>query len=104
VHKGLPQLLARLDVEKRHGEKDYGEQQHHCVLHSDSPLLIRPGAETAVANGSIEKPDPTFPDRRLHPSWNYACGIQRSVAQIDQPRSILLLVCFEKRKDFLRNS
>jgi hypothetical protein len=54
VHKCLPQLLARLDVEKRHGEKDYGEQQHHCVLHSGSPLFIRHGAKTVDGNGSIE--------------------------------------------------
>jgi hypothetical protein len=26
---GLPQLLASLDVEKRHGEENYGEQQHY---------------------------------------------------------------------------
>ena len=36
----LPQLLARLDVEKRHGEENYGEQHHQCVLHSGSPLLL----------------------------------------------------------------
>src|ERR1017187_10477751 len=29
----LPQLLACLDVEKRHGEENYGEQYHHCILH-----------------------------------------------------------------------
>jgi hypothetical protein len=30
---GLPQLLARLDVEKRHGEEDDGEDQHQKILH-----------------------------------------------------------------------
>jgi hypothetical protein len=30
---GLPQLLAGLDVEKRQGEENYGEQQHDCILH-----------------------------------------------------------------------
>jgi hypothetical protein len=29
----LPQLLAGLDVEKRHGEEDDGEQQHVDILH-----------------------------------------------------------------------
>jgi hypothetical protein len=29
----LPQLLACLDVEKRHGEEDNGEEQHHYILH-----------------------------------------------------------------------
>jgi hypothetical protein len=36
VH-GLPQLLACLDVEKRQGEENDGEQQHHCVLHAGTP-------------------------------------------------------------------
>jgi hypothetical protein len=35
VH-GLPQPLASLDVEKRHGEENCGEQQHECVLHCNS--------------------------------------------------------------------
>ena len=38
VH-GLPQLLARLDVEKRHGEENHGEQQHDSILHAGSPLF-----------------------------------------------------------------
>jgi hypothetical protein len=29
MHRGLPQLLAGLDVEERQGKEDYGEQQHH---------------------------------------------------------------------------
>ena len=33
---GLPQLLARLDVEKRQGEENYREQQHHHILHCES--------------------------------------------------------------------
>jgi hypothetical protein len=33
---GLPQLLAGLDVEKRHGEEDDGEQQHDQILHGVS--------------------------------------------------------------------
>src|ERR1039458_8370681 len=36
VH-GLPQLFACLDVEKRHGEENGGEEQHDCVLHTRSP-------------------------------------------------------------------
>src|SRR5580692_1844180 len=38
VH-GLPQLLACLDVEKRQDEKNYGEQHHHCVLHTRTPSI-----------------------------------------------------------------
>jgi hypothetical protein len=30
---GLPQLLARLDVEKRQAEKDRREEQHRHILH-----------------------------------------------------------------------
>jgi hypothetical protein len=37
VH-GLPQLLARLDVEKRQGKENDGEKQHDCVLHAGSPF------------------------------------------------------------------
>ena len=33
---GLPQLLAGLDVEKRQGEEDYGEQYHPKILHRGS--------------------------------------------------------------------
>ena len=33
---GLPQLLASLDVKKRHGKENYGEQQHQCILHRKS--------------------------------------------------------------------
>jgi hypothetical protein len=33
---GLPQLLACLDVEKRHGEENNGEEQHHSILHCKS--------------------------------------------------------------------
>jgi hypothetical protein len=36
LHGDLPQLLAGLDVEERHGEEDYGEQQHECILHEYS--------------------------------------------------------------------
>jgi hypothetical protein len=38
---GLPQLLACLDVEKRHGKENYGEQHHDEILHSRS-LNSRP--------------------------------------------------------------
>jgi hypothetical protein len=34
---GLPQLLASLDVEKRQGEEDSGEQQHPKILHCRAP-------------------------------------------------------------------
>jgi hypothetical protein len=36
LHGDLPQLLAGIDVEERHGEEDYGEQQHECILHEYS--------------------------------------------------------------------
>jgi hypothetical protein len=38
VH-GLPQLLAGLDVEKRHGEENDGVEQHQCVLHAGVPFF-----------------------------------------------------------------
>jgi hypothetical protein len=83
VH-GLPQLLARLDVEKRHDEKDYGEQHHHCVLHLGTPLLSWPGAK----NGSIEKikssiaqsPFAPEPDLRVR---NPALGRANCLTEID---------------------
>jgi hypothetical protein len=37
---GLPQLLARLDVEKRQAEENYREQQHRYILHSMSHFFI----------------------------------------------------------------
>jgi hypothetical protein len=33
LHWRLPQLLACLDVEKRQGKENCGEQQHDCILH-----------------------------------------------------------------------
>jgi hypothetical protein len=45
---GLPQLLAGLDVEKRQGEENYGEQQHHNILHGSS--LATPGSGTILAH------------------------------------------------------
>jgi hypothetical protein len=38
VLHGLPQLLAGLDVEKRQGEEDRGEQQHPKILHRGAPV------------------------------------------------------------------
>ena len=35
VH-GLPQLLAGLDVEKRHDKENRGEEEHDDVLHARS--------------------------------------------------------------------
>jgi hypothetical protein len=37
---GLPQLLAGLDVEKRQGEENYREQQHHYILHRSSRISM----------------------------------------------------------------
>ncbi|MGD0157295.1 MAG: hypothetical protein ABSB50_14450 [Terracidiphilus sp.] len=46
---GLPQLLARLDVEERQGEENRGEQHHHDILHSGSPCFIQISAcETSL--------------------------------------------------------
>jgi hypothetical protein len=42
VHRLSPQLLAGLDVKKRHREKRSGEQQHHDVLHCVSPAFAVP--------------------------------------------------------------
>src|SRR5580698_3091610 len=53
VH-GLPQLLACLDVEKRQDEKNYGEQQHHCVLHVGSPSTNQNQAASTAPAGSLK--------------------------------------------------
>ena len=42
---GLPQLLACLDVEKRHGKENHGEQQHHNILHRGSLSFSRDRTE-----------------------------------------------------------
>jgi hypothetical protein len=34
---GLPQLVACLDVEKRHGEEDGGVDEHQQILHRRTP-------------------------------------------------------------------
>jgi hypothetical protein len=39
VH-GLPQLLARFDVEKRHAKEDRGEKQHQQILHCSSSIHV----------------------------------------------------------------
>jgi hypothetical protein len=53
---GLPQLLAGLDVEKRQGEEDNGEQQHPKILHRESrssrSRLVRLFAEMRAGNNS----------------------------------------------------
>jgi hypothetical protein len=48
VH-GLPQLLARLDVEKRQGKENNGEKQHDCVLHAETPISGRHGVGRMAA-------------------------------------------------------
>ena len=45
---GLPQLLACLDVEERHGKENYGEQQHRYILHPKSLNSSRIGAGPAL--------------------------------------------------------
>jgi len=51
VH-GLPQLLACLDVEKRHGEEGHGEQEHYDILHSESPKC----SQTSVRPDFVKEP------------------------------------------------
>jgi hypothetical protein len=53
VHGGLPQLLAGLDVEKRHGEEDYGEKQHDCILHSRSHFAQAASGRQGFLTGLI---------------------------------------------------
>jgi hypothetical protein len=53
VHGGLPQLLACLDVKKRHGEEDYGEQQHDQILHVVSHFAARLTAGVASSTRFI---------------------------------------------------
>ena len=49
VH-GLPQLLARLDVEERHGEEGDGEQKHHWILHAQISRCVRTGSKREAAD------------------------------------------------------
>ena len=52
----LPQLVARLDVEKRQGEEDNGEQYHPKILHRESrssrSRLMKLIAEMRAGNNS----------------------------------------------------
>jgi hypothetical protein len=66
VH-GLPQLLACLDVEKRQGEEGYGEQQHHCVLHSRSPVFSASAPAIPALRHEIKKSD-----AQAHLPWTKA--------------------------------
>jgi hypothetical protein len=47
----LPQLLAGLDVEKRHDEEGGGKQQHEDVLHRGSPC---PAKDCSATNDSAK--------------------------------------------------
>jgi hypothetical protein len=52
---GLPQFLARLDVEKRQGEESTREQQHDKILHNNprsSPVREHDIADRACAKVS----------------------------------------------------
>ena len=50
VH-GLPQLLAGLDVEKRQGEENSGEQQHHDILHCKISQFHPDGTGDSLESG-----------------------------------------------------
>jgi hypothetical protein len=81
---GLPQLLASLDVKKRHGEENHGERQHQRVLHRRTP---RSGRITAAQGSAPETP-------------MSACSARTEKAQ---PKSILAYNRFEYRKKNLKN-
>jgi hypothetical protein len=97
VH-GLPQLLAGLDVEKRHGEENYGEQQHERILHRRTPgysrigLVDDPFAKQAMlpkASGAAGAPNP-FRD------------LPAALHKPSSTSSILSCAGFEDRKEFLK--
>jgi hypothetical protein len=50
----LPQLLAGLDVKKRHDEESGGEQQHDDVLHRESPVWRPAAFQVHLAAGQPE--------------------------------------------------
>src|SRR5271157_1078847 len=52
---GLPQLLACLDVQKRQGEENCREQQHHSILHGGS-LTFRRMAPFVMGGLQAQKP------------------------------------------------
>jgi hypothetical protein len=99
VH-GLPQLFACLDVEKRQGEKNGGEQQHHCVLHAGSPSTSQYQAGRISLKNRFR-------------SWcigsaGAGTGIRAAMLpwphQKAEPRFILSSDRFEYRKEFLNKS
>jgi hypothetical protein len=52
LHGLLPQLLARLDVEKRQAEKDYRKNQHRQVLHRVFTAPKRPSPQPFSLRGT----------------------------------------------------
>jgi hypothetical protein len=83
VH-GLPQFLACLDVEKRHDEESHGEQKHHCILHSRSPVVRGPA---------------------LVPAQGWRVGSQTRLGP-NQPAQLEVILLFresEIRKEFVKN-
>lgn len=96
---GLPQFFARLDVKKRQGKEDGGEEQHHYILHVGAPNS--PGTLPAgllkiafrllrVASAEAERES----DSALQPGF----------AKRLTSRLILSCDLFEYRKDFLNKS
>jgi len=45
--------MTGVDVEERHGKKDYGEQQHLGILHSTSPNYLT-GRISMIFNRGIQ--------------------------------------------------
>jgi hypothetical protein len=82
----LPQLLAGLDVQKRHGEENDREQHHRYILHRRSLSPSRLGGRFYPATS----PRRTTLFEHDAPGFN--------------TRLILANFCFEYRKDFLNKT
>jgi hypothetical protein len=85
----LPQLVACLDVENRHGEEDYGEQQHQSILHRK---FLSSDWKSASRVSRLKN----------LPLWAAKPICARSEAG-RSPCTSMILACarFEYRKDFL---
>jgi hypothetical protein len=97
VH-GLPQFPAGLDVEKRQGEENHGEQQHDSILHSRSP---RCGWNSA-GRGSIEAPNSTSQKHAQPRAWDPGPQFSLRPNQPAQTNLILAFASFDNSKELLK--
>jgi hypothetical protein len=69
---GLPQFLARLDVEKRQAEKKRREEQHQQILHESTPKtreplwrFTEPGGTRSSAKNRTTQPRPILSPKQF---------------------------------------